>query len=284
MAAHEKPGALTREGNTITRTFIVYDVLDYAQAEAQAYAAADLTYGGFVRQPGPRVRETHRGIFEAEFEYKPPGGDDDDPQNENPTLGTLEMDASGGTRHVTQCISQVGGPPGKGQGIVDAKVVGWHKDGVNGVDIDIPGSVFRLTKKWLPQAIGGNYLLGLAGLRGKTNQSPYTLAWGYRNVAYSITFDARELRFLNSQAKTSFNAKTGVGAWDITYEFLYSKNREDLNIGENITLDFLAGHDYLWVVYKKKTIQNPATTIEVPEMAFVAQMYEEENYQAVLGF
>jgi hypothetical protein len=43
MAAHEKPGALTREGNTITRTFIVYDVLDYAQAEAQAYAAADLT-------------------------------------------------------------------------------------------------------------------------------------------------------------------------------------------------------------------------------------------------
>lgn len=283
MTAIEKPGALTREGNTITRTFTVHGVLDYAQAEAQAYTAAEITYGGFVRQPAPRVREVQRGIFEAEFEYKPPGSDDDDPQNEQPTLGTLEMDGSGGTRHVTQCLQQVAGPPGKGQGIVNAKVVGWHKDGVNGVDIDIPGSTFTLTKKWLPQAITGNYLQGLGRLRGKTNRNPYTLAWGYRNTAYSITFDARELRFIRSRATTSIT-RSGAGVWDISYEFLYSPNREDLEIGEDITLDFLAGHDYLWIVYKKKTITDPATTIEVPEMAFVSQMYEEEDYQSVLGF
>jgi hypothetical protein len=283
MAAHEKPGALTREGNTITRTFIVYDVLDYAQAEAQAYAVADITYGGFVRQPGPRVRETHRGIFEAEFEYKPPGGDDDDPQGELPTLGTIETDGSGGTRHVTQCLSKTMYPAGKGQGLVTAKVVGWHKDGVNGTDIDIPGTTFTLTKKWLPQAISGNYLLGLSRLRGKTNSLPYTLAWGYRNVAYSITFDAGELRFLFHRARTNIT-KSGAGIWEITYAMLHAENLTNVDMGESITVASIKGHQYVDVVYKKKTITNPATTIEVPEMVGVNTMYREENFASVLGF
>lgn len=284
MPAHEKPDGVSksREG-TITRTFVVYDVLDQLQAEAQAYAAASVTYMGLVRRPGIASRSTGYAQWEAEFEYAVPEDDDEDPQGELPTLGTLEMDGSGGTRHVTQCISQTAYPAGKGQGLVDAKVVGWHKDGVNGADIDIPGGTITLTKKWLPQAITGSYLRGLQRLRGKTNKNPYTLAWAFRKKAYSITYDPGELRFLFHRAKTSVT-RAGTGVWELTYAMADSENRANVDIGEGITIPSIRGHQYLSVVYKKKTITNPATTIEVPEMALVSTMYEEEDFFAKLGF
>jgi hypothetical protein len=258
-------------------------ILDDLQAEGQAYAAAPLTYRLYPRKPGVEMRSTGRGFWEATFTYGPVTQDEEEPGS----LGTIEIDGAGGTQHTNQCISQIAFPEGKFQGLVDAKVVGWHRDGVNGTDVDIPGTTYTLTRKWLPNLITGDYLKGLGKLRGKTNRSPYTISWIFQQNNYSIEFDEGELRFLNHRAKTDFT-KNGVGVWEISYSFLYSENLTDFDLGKTkdgteITAD-IQGHEYVWFSYEKKEITAPPATIEVPEAAFISQMYRDEDFQTVLGF
>lgn len=260
-------------------------LLDDAHAEGQAYIAAPVAYRGFLRKPGVDLRSTGRGFWEATFTYGPTQPDDEEPDT---SLGTLEIDSSGGTQHTNQCISQVAYPDGKYQGLVSSKVVGWHRDGVNGVDIDIPGTTYTLTRKFSPAFITGDYLHTLGKLRGKTNNSPYTIAWAFMGQRYSIDFDEGELRFLSHRAKTDFT-KSGAGIWEISYSFLYSENKTDFTIaqdkdGNDITFQLLKGHDYVWVVYEKKEITTPPATIEVPQAVFAAKMYEDADFTAEIGF
>lgn len=279
---------------TIERIYIVSGTTDDVQAEAEAFAKAPPSYRGLIRNPRPDVVETDREIYEVTFTYQAPDGSEEEeeqePQGEFPTLGTLEVDTSGGTEHVTQCLSQVAYSNSvTAKEIVERRIVGLHKDGVNGVDIDNRANVWRLTKKWLPAAITGAYLRKLDRLSSpsKVNQSPYTIKWAFRGNKYERTFEAGELRFLGYKASTSFTIR-GTGVWEISYEFLFSGNRDafELTTGSaSIIVKSKKGHEYLWVMYKKEELTGDVkAAIEVPEVAFVSKLYEEANFAQELGF
>lgn len=290
MTARESPNSpnKSRDGGweIVYRTEGTTDEVQAIQSVYQLQPP--IIFRGQPKKPGESLRWIGRGIGEVTLEYGFTGKDEDDPQGDLPTLGTLEIKGSGGTFHTTQCLSQVGYPVGKGDGVVASKAVGLHRDGVNGVDIHVSGSNYTLTKKWLPAAISGGYIDGLDELQGKMNASPYTIQWGFNKQAYSIACDAGELLFVDYDAKTSFT-RAGIGIWEFSYEFVRIKNRSNIVLGNNkinqpITVPFKRGHDYLWVWYSRKEIANPSVYIEVPEMAFVSQVYYTDNFAQKLGF
>lgn len=274
--------------NEIQVVIVVHGTIDRQEARDKAYEQAPAFYGGLPRKPGSDLRWINRGIAEVTFTYGFTFSDDEAPQGELPTLATLEIKGSGGTFHTSQCISQVGYPAGKGQGIVDCKAVGLHRDGVNGVDIHVSGSQYTLTCKWLPAAITGGYIDGLDDLQGKMNSQAYTIRWGFNQSLYSLECPAGELLFTDYSAKTSFT-RAGVAVWEFSYSMVRIKNRTNIDLGKNkagtaIVATTKKGHEYLWVWYSRKEIANPSVYIEVPEMAFVSKVYEEANFQQKLGF
>lgn len=278
----------TRDG-TWQLEYTVHGTTDDQQAIAAVYLLnPPLIFNGQPRKPGEGLSWDNRGVAKVTLEFGPSQDQEDDPQGDLPTIGTMQMSGAGITQHTTQCLSQVAYPAGKGQTIVDAQVVGLHRDGVNGTDIHVPGTKYSLTKKWLPPALTGAYFNGLDDLQGRTNKSQYTLQWGFNKRLYSITCDPGELVFLNYNAKTDFTL-SGIGVWEVTYEMLRIKNRTNFKIGVDknaapITVATKKGHEYLWVWYSKKEMNNPSVFIEVPEMVFVSKMYEDVDFQPKLGF
>lgn len=285
-----------RSDGSIDRTWIVEGTTDDAQAEQEVLKQAPTAYRGNIRAALPDTKPVQRGIWEVTYSYALPDSNDDpnnnsdEPQGDEPTLGTLEMDGSGGTEHVTQCLSQKAFPASGipvPQEIVDRKIVGLHKDGVNGVDIDAPGSIWTVTKKWLPQAITGDYLQNLSYLRAKTNSAPYTLRWGYKGTKYQVEFPVGELRYLTTKATTTLTRR-GVGVFEISYSMVHAKNRSNIKIADGsagIIIPEKRAHDYLWMLYRKETLTGSyKATIETPECAFVSKMYEEDDFKSVLKF
>jgi hypothetical protein len=273
---------------TIKRTFIVEGTIDDEQAEGEAYAKADPYYRGLTRTPSPDVRIVARGVWEFTFDYvqEEEGFFQEEPIGDLPTIGTIEIDSSGGTQHVTQCFEQVAfgvndNNAAVSSSIIAGKMVGFHRDGVNGVDIDVPGTTYTLTKKFLPQAVSGQYLYNLSQMRGRINFYPWTLRWAFGNQLYEIQFQPAELRFLGYSASVSRTAK-GLGCWDISFKIHHQANVFDLNIGEGIILPFKGGQHYLWTLYKKKEVAGG--TIEVPDLVFHTRVYNWADFGTILGF
>lgn len=278
----------TREGE-YELVVTVDGTIDPIQAEAEAYSKAPATYLGRPRKPGAELRWQNRSVSEWTFTYGFFDEDEDEePQGELPTLATLEIKGGGQTFHTNQCLSQVAYPAGKGQGVVDCKAVGLHRDGVHGVDIHVPGSVYTITCKWLPAAIKGSYIDGLDDLQGKTNKQAYTIQWGFNKIRYSLECEAGELLFTDYDCKTT-KTRSGIGVWEFSYSMLRIKNRTNIDLGKNVNGTSISvtnkrGHEYLWVWYRRKEIANPSVFIEVPEMAFVSKLYEEADFKAKMGF
>lgn len=271
--------------------YIVSGTTSEIEALGRADAKRPATYNGRpLKSVVPDLKTQSRGIFEITYTYgySQDDKDDDDPQGEAPTLGTIQITGAGQTLHVNQCLSQTAYPAGKGQKLCDARVIGWHKDGVHGTDIHVPGSRYLLTKRFLPTAVTGDYFDALDELQGKTNSDTYTIQWGYRKTKYSVICDPGELLFVNYDAKTDITA-SGIGVWEFTFEMLRFKNRKDIAIGKDksgtmITVAKKAGHEYLWVLYEQDSIDNPAKLIERPQIAFVSKVLEEAAFKAKLKF
>lgn len=288
---------IPQQDGSITRTWIIDGTIDDQQAEAAAFTAAPPFYRGRLRSNAPSVDITGRGIWRYTFTYNIVGlaDDSEEPTGDLPTIGTIDIDSSGGTQHVTQCyIQQAYGQQETNQAIasalVNARVVGFHKDGVHGVDIDVPGTTYTLTRKFLPQAISGSYLYRLSHLRGHINFYPWTLSWGFgRNNIYSIQFEICSLKFMGFRANIGKTAK-GNGCWDISYILRHEPNIKDLVVVEEgissdhppIKVPFKAGHHYLWHLYKKREFAGG--TIEIPELTFQSRVCPFADFLFVLGF
>jgi hypothetical protein len=268
---------------TIGRIMIVEGTIDLEQALGEAFRAAPVTSNGLIRKGAPDGRPNGRGIWEFEFKYG--AVESEEPTGDGPTLGTLEVNSSGGSTHVTQCRSIVGyggdNRPALKSRLEAARVVGWHKGGVNGVDIATPGASIVLTRKFLPEVISGNYIKALMDLYGYINYYPYTIAWATGKLAYSMRFEPTELRFGNARAAIGRTAK-GLTCWDISYEFIHSRNITDLYMGNSITIPLKGGHHYVWSVYKDEEVAG--AKLEVPEMVFQSRMYDFADFAYVLGF
>src|SRR5262245_49316705 len=223
----------TREG-TWQLDYVVSGTTDEIEAIAAAYQQnPPALLNNQPRKPGEGLSWDNRGIAKVTFEFGPFDDKDEDPQGNNPTLATLQVKGAGATFHTSQCLSQIGYPEGpKVQGIVDAKVVGLHRDGVNGVEIKVPATQYTLTCKWLPAAISGSYFDGLDDLQGRTNESKYTIVWGLRGTKYQIECDIGELFFDDYEAKTSVT-RAGVDVWEFSYSLIRIKNRVNIDLGKS---------------------------------------------------
>src|SRR5574343_796705 len=110
----------TKEG-VYELTFIVEGTTDILEAEGLAYAKAPITYLGRFRKPGADASANGRGLFEFKFSYENDDEEEnDEPQGDQPTIGTLQISGAGNTQHVSQCLSQVNYPQTRGSGLANA--------------------------------------------------------------------------------------------------------------------------------------------------------------------
>lgn len=204
-----------------------------------------------------------------------PGGTSDPGQASGPIT---EFDTTGGTQHVTQCISQVDYGPEAAPAIRLARVVGLTRDGVDGVDVVIPKLELSITRTYPFATITSLYIKNLARMTGKVNIAPFQIDGN--------PFDAGELLFLGATGRQI--TKDNEIKWEIAFRFSASENRANIVVYEHedeakkITVGAKKGHDYLWVLYKKDEADN--RFVEVPDVAFVSKLYEDANFASTLGF
>lgn len=256
----------------------VLECQDEEQAIGFVYADAPTDYRGLAQdRPNALIEKTGYDTFLVTLPYilLAPGGDGGggggggDPDSG----GIIEFDTTGGTQHLTQCVSQAGYGGDGGPDICKARVVGLTRDGVEGVDIVIPKLEFVIPRVYPLEAIDGGFIRNLSRLTGKMNSDPYILAGSF--------YDPGELLFLGASGRIV--TKDGEQKWEIDYRFSASENRKNIIIREDPEIKVLdkKGHDYLWVLYKKDEADN--RFVEVPDLAFVSRVYEEAMFALLLG-
>jgi hypothetical protein len=268
-------------------TYVVRDVQDAGQAVAVAFGAAPTFLQGKIREAIPDARPVGYDTFEVTFGYVDPElegvGQPPAPPNQNtPSDAVLEFDTGGGSAHISTAIAQRKSP-----GAPDRfKAIGVSKNSggdwtVEGTDIVIPDFRFSLTIQWPAQAInaagGGDYIFGLYNLTGKTNSSPWTARGTFQGITLSLPFQASEVLFLGARGG-------GSGQFlPITYSFGASPNKQ-VTVDDEIAPAQKKGHEYLWVSFKSTENTTPPAIVQRPEFVYVAQVYEEADFQQVLGF
>ena len=275
------------------RTFLVADVTDDEQAQGLAAAAAGASFRGCDRDDLPDMRPFGHSLWEVTYHYAAPDsptgqgtsqGDPPSPgSNDDDLDAVIEFDTSGGTAHVTQCISQESHGPEDGSDIVNAKVVGASGDSVEGTDVVTPKLSISLSRR--PPAINGNYIKNLARLTGKTNSAVYKIRGIVLGVYCEIEFQQEELLFMGA-------APTGKEVWKdgrFIYKFEASESVLALNVGNDanggdVVIPVKNGWEYVWMLFGKKELTKPKVAIPITRLAFVSKMQESLEYKNVLGF
>lgn len=275
-------------GESAEATVIVHECQDLEQAIAVAFGEAPSVLLGLPREAIPAsAKPIGFETYEVTFSYPSPDelGDNSPPEPPNettPSDAVLEFDTGGGSQHITTAIQQrrTPGAPDRFRAIGVSVDKGGDVS-VEGVDVVIPDFNFSLTIQWPAQAInnagGGSYIFGLYGLTGRTNSSPYTVVGTFQGVPLTMTFAAGELLFMGARG-------SGSGRFlSITYSFKASPNKQ-VTVDDEIQAISKKGHEYLWVQFK--TIENttPPGFVQRPQFVYVAQVYDEADFQQILGF
>ena len=257
--------------------YAILECQDEEQAEGLLYAEAPDEYRNLViDNEKVKIEKAGHDWYTAEVPYIfPPipdfpggGGEDED----DPTAGLFEFDATGGTQHITQCISQIEYGPDAAPNIAAARVVNLTRDGVEGVDQEIPGLTFSVTKRFLVADVDPFYINNLSRMKGKMNRLPYSVG--------GSEYDPGELLFMGAAGRKA--TIDGERKWEIAFRFAANQNRANIAITPLINVPMKRGWDYLWVQYHKDVADNEF--VEVPLRAWVSRIYEEESFAAVLGF
>lgn len=262
--------------------YSVLNCQDEEEAEGLIFGEAPQQYRDLIID-GAAITITKGGHnwFTVEVPYVAPpvpefpgGGDSGE---WDPSVSVLEFDTGGGTQHVTQCISQSDYGPEAAADIRLARVVGLTRDGVDGVDQVVPKLELAITKTYPIGQITSLFIKNLARATGKVNAAPYAISLQ--------TYDAGELLFLGAAGKEV--QKDDEWKWEITYKWSASENRQNILIkdhadeAQKIIVAAKKGHEYLWVLYKKDEADN--RFVEVPDVAFVAKLYEETDFNSLIG-
>lgn len=263
--AHESPQYA--DDGSLTRTFIVEGSQDALQSEGVAFGAASTDYEGRIRGNKFNTERLGFSTFKCGIKYElPPQDPSQQPPNNDPPQGIIEFDTAGGTQHITTAKAQTHYP----QNAPDMKrAIGVGRDTVEGVDIIVPSLQFTVTRHFPIAQITGGYIKDLARLTGKTNKLDYDLD--------GETFEAGELLFMGASGGCR-----GRPDWEIAFRFQAEQNNTNLDVSPTITGITKKGHQYLWVRFKQEESQN--NLVQVPEFAYVATVYEEEDFKAILGF
>jgi hypothetical protein len=264
MPCHESPNVSIAEDGTLKLSYFVWEVIDEQQAEDMVYAKAPPIYNRRLRTGRPSLQSIGRGVWEAEVDYTKVAfdiGGVPPPDPGGPPADIVEFDTGGGTQHITTAISQ-GYAPSHAPNMKNA--IGVSNGTVEGCDIVIPKLALSLTKHLSFAFVTPEYIKNLARLTGKTNSQQYGV------------FEEGELLFLGARGSAR-----GLDYWEITLQFEASQNNPNLQVAPGIVVDKF-GHEYLWVLFK--SVKEGQHIVQQPEFAYVAKVYESEDFFQVLGF
>lgn len=263
------------QSNQATKEYIVFGVDgdDEAACDLAALTESPLFFRSYPRRSlsGKTLRITPTMIRVVTVDY---GVDQQQTPLSNPTglalPGTSQFDTTrtfnliGGTEHIKTAISTVSYPDGFAKDV--KKVIGLDlKTGqVRGVNIFAPVCDFTLTTQFRNEVVTEEYIDLLTDLTGTVNSETF-----FRRPAGSVLF------------KGARGSKRGQENWEIGFEFAYSRNRENIDVG-GITVASKKGWEYMDVMYREDPSQEiGGQPLQVPAQVNIHVVYEDGDFSGL---
>lgn len=177
----------------------------------------------------------------------------------------LEFDFGGGTKRVTQAISQTTYDSSGADATDRYKgAIGVTPDGVEGIDIDYTTGAFAITKIIPKDDVDATFTTNVLNTVNTVNNA--TFRGG----------DAGSVRLTKATASEYDDAN-----YSFRFAFLFNKNETNLVVGD-ITVASKGGHEALWVQYEETEDTTKNMTVRTPQTASVAKVYPDGDF-SVLG-
>ena len=135
---------------------------------------------------------------------------------------------------------------------------------VRGVDVIIPALKIDVEVEHPTGVLTLPFMKTVAAMTGKTNSVPF------------LSFAIGEVLFAGGTGSDGTNSPAKA-----KYQFLVQANKSNFSVGDVTGID-KPGWDYAWV--KFKTVKSGDFNARQPEYVFIERVYENTNFQAVLGF
>jgi hypothetical protein len=222
---------------------------------------------GLLREDdGISIECEEADIWTATVPYEAPsGGEEPKPPEQQPSVENdwtlVDFDGMGGSEQATQCIKQIEYGPNSARDIVDSRVVGLSKNGVEGYSRQVYKFGFTVNIQIPRLTIGHIKLLG-----DMVDATPV-------NNATFFGFPAGDVLFRGPRGRVSSNLRKPA---ELGLSFEVQRERKDIKIGNEITVPTKEGWQYLWIMYKQSVLND--RVVEVPDVAFVADIYEKGDF------
>lgn len=250
-----RPTTLT-DVSSVDLEYIIWNTTDDVEAHALLLSTVPTLYGGLGIQKS-KIDPNGAGIWIGTVSYETLGHIQRQRLSQPLQVDEEEVsfDTAGGTQHITQSIATVASYSRPGETAPDFKgAIGVTKDSVEGVDLDVAGMKFTVTKKFGEGVVNDEFIQVLQGLTKKTNEASFR---GYE--IGEVLLDSVQGRRRSGQPV------------DLTYNFIGCKNVTDVTIGE-ITGIAKKGHEYLWVRHADEVDTTAKTAVKRPVAVYVEQV------------
>lgn len=278
------------QSSSFKKVWIVQAGEDYTTAHEEFLATLDGFEGNLNGPYGTyyfnfedySAKHLGNGYWEVEAQYKTLGGGQQpnlgtvgtgggggNSQGGQPAIGvvaSVNFETSGGTRRVTQAISDERYP-------ADApdvkKAINMIGDNVDGVDIVVP--IFEWSEEYeIPGiALTPSYVVAVAELTGKVNDGAFR------------GFAAGEVLFLGVSGTTTLNPNQSDAAsaatTSLSYRFAASPNKENLDVGD-IEVTEKKGWDFMWVRYEPEVGTEAGKILKTPKSVYVDKVYDDGDF------
>ncbi|XZE35794.1 hypothetical protein SH501x_001336 [Pirellulaceae bacterium SH501] len=175
-------------------------------------------------------------------------------------LDPVSFNTTGASTHINQSLFTRGTFAAPGKNAPNYRgAIGVSDSGVAGVDVTVPAFEFSVRKKF--EFVSTEYLLAMVSMTGKTNSAPWSI------------FAPGEALFLGGEG-----GEDEQNWVDVTYHFAARPNEVNLTVG-NISGVSKYGWDYLWVKHGEEVVGD--RVLQVPEAAYVEQVYPAANFNAL---
>jgi hypothetical protein len=238
--------------------FIITGTDDDSAAMSAVLGAAPAYYANLPRKGRPALERLGDLAWQATVRY---GG----LETQDFGLISTEFEVGSQTTKIMQSLATVGTYPAPDHTAPNYYgAINVTRDGVEGVDIEIP--TYEWTETWRHPngTVGPSYGVVLYAVTGRVNSAAFR------------GFAAGEVLFRGATGR-----KTREDAWEITYRFAASPNATGLTVGP-ITGISKKGWEYLWVVYEDYEDDTAMKLVKRPAAAYVEQVYPTADF-SVLG-
>jgi hypothetical protein len=175
-------------------------------------------------------------------------------------LDPVSFNTTGASTHINQSLFTRGIYAAGGKIAPNYRgAIGVSDSGVAGVDVTVPAFEFSVRKKF--EFVSTDYLLAMVAMTGRVNSTPWSI------------FAPGEALFLGGEG-----GEDEQNWVDVTYHFAARPNESNVRIG-SIQGVSKRGWDYLWVKHGEEVVGD--RVLQVPEAAYVEQVYPEANFNAL---